>query len=147
LTVEVACSADHAFRTWTNRLSQWWPSDHTVSGAPAEVVLEGRLGGRIFERTPEGVVHEWGEVTRWEPPLRLAYRWYLRQDKADATDVEITFIGLGEKATRVEIEHRGWERLGAKGADLRRRNTAGWQGLLPHFIRACEEAPHDRSQS
>ena len=23
---------DHAFETWTGRIGQWWPADHTVSG-------------------------------------------------------------------------------------------------------------------
>lgn len=143
ITVELRCPAEHAFRTWTDRLSQWWPADHTVSGQdPVDVILEGRLGGRIVERTPAGTEYEWGEITIWEPPRRLAYRWYLRQDRADATDVEIRFIDRGDATTRVEIEHRGWERLGSRGPDVRRNNTRGWHDLLPRFVEAC----HDRSQ-
>jgi uncharacterized protein YndB with AHSA1/START domain len=110
-----------------------------VSGAEdLEVCLEGRVGGLIFERTPAGVVYEWGEITAWEPPRRLGYLWYLRQDRADAAEVEITFVDLGDSTTRVEIEHRGWERLGAGGPDRRRANTAGWNALLPHFTQACD---------
>ncbi len=37
------------------------------------VFLERRVGGRIYERTPEGVEHEWGEVTVWDPPGHFAY--------------------------------------------------------------------------
>jgi uncharacterized protein YndB with AHSA1/START domain len=72
-------------------------------------------------------------VTVWEPPSRLAYRWFLRADRADATDVEIRFAPAGDDATRVEIEHSGWERLGARGEAWRDRNTAGWTTLLPHY--------------
>jgi uncharacterized protein YndB with AHSA1/START domain len=141
LSFDLTCSAAHAFHVWTSRLSRWWPSDHTVSGeAGADIVLEGRPGGRIFERTPAGVVHEWGEVTTWEPPRRLSYLWYLRHDRADASQVEIVFEELGPAVTRIEIVHSGWERLGAKAAELRRRNTAGWRGVMPHFIAACEAA-------
>jgi hypothetical protein len=39
----------------------------------------------------------------------------MRRDRADATDVEIGFVDRGDGTTRVEIEHRGWERLGADG--------------------------------
>jgi hypothetical protein len=37
----------------------------------------------------------------------------------------------------VTIVHRGWQRLGDRGPDLRRRNRQGWDGLFPHFRRAC----------
>ena len=73
-----------------------------------------------------------GQVVEWEPPHRLAYLWHLRQDRADATHVEISFAPAAG-GTAVTIVHSGWERLGAKGDDLRGRNRRGWGGLLPHF--------------
>jgi len=136
---DVACSVQHAFATWTDGFGTWWPADHTVTGAPGlVVVLEAAAGGRIYERTPTGVEHEWGEVTVWEPPTRLVYLWHLRRDRADATEVEIRFVARGPTATRVEIEHRGWERLGSTGEDWRARNRAGWATLLPHYQAALE---------
>jgi hypothetical protein len=33
----------------------------------------------------------------------------------------------------VEIEHRGWERLGADAQTWRDRNGGGWATLLPHY--------------
>ena len=138
MTFEVRCSAEHAFETWTARIAHWWPADHTVSGdSGTRVILEGRPGGRIYERTPGGAEHEWGEVIAWEPPRHLVYLWHLRRDRADATEVEITFVAQDTRTTRVEIEHRGWERLGALGADWRNANQGGWSTLLPHFISAA----------
>ena len=78
LAFEVQCPVEHAFAVWTSRISRWWPADHTVTGAVGvEVLLETRLGGRIFERTPEGTEHEWGRITVWEPPVRLGFSWHL----------------------------------------------------------------------
>ena len=135
----VECSPAHAFEVWTQRIGTWWPADHTASGeSDLQIVLEGRVGGRIFERTSSGTVHDWGEVIAWEPPHRFAYLWHLRRDRTDATEVEIRFHPDGT-ATRVEIEHRGWERLGVIGQEWRDRNIGGWSTLLPHFI----EAAHD----
>jgi uncharacterized protein YndB with AHSA1/START domain len=135
---DVACPRDQAFATWTARIGSWWPADHTVTGRDdLTVVLEGWTGGRIFERTPGGEEHEWGEVTVWEPPERLAYLWHLRRDRADATNVEVRFIDRGDATTRVEIEHRGWERLGAEGQTWRDRNRGGWDTLLPHYEAAA----------
>jgi uncharacterized protein YndB with AHSA1/START domain len=94
MSFEVDCPAEHAFDVWTNKISRWWPADHSVSGENGLlVVLEGRPGGRIFERTSTGDEFEWGEVTVWEPPTRLAYLWHLRRDGADATEVEIQNSG------------------------------------------------------
>lgn len=141
LSFEVACPADHAFRTWTAGIDTWWPADHTVTAAEGlRLVLEPRVGGRIFERTPAGEEHDWGQVTVWEPPSRLGYTWRLRADPADATDVEIRFVPL-DQGTLVEIEHRGWERLGAVGRDRRDRNHGGWATLLPHYRRLADATP------
>jgi len=141
LTFDVDCLANHAFDVWTAGISRWWPADHTVTGeSKLDVVLEPRVGGRIFERNGTGAEFDWGEVTIWEPPRRLVYLWHLRRDRADATEVEITFVESGGSKTRVEIEHRGWERLGVQGQDWRRSNQAGWTTLLPHFVAACATA-------
>lgn len=141
LSFEVACAVPRAFELWTAEISRWWPADHTVSGErDADVVLETRPGGRIFERTSSGAEHDWGEVTAWEPPRRLVYLWHLRADRADATEVEVTFAAIGDAATGVQIEHRGWERLGAGGAEWREANGRGWNSLLPYFAAACAEA-------
>lgn len=140
LRLEVAGSAEHAFAVWTSRIDQWWPADHTVTGrSDAQIALEPYVGGRIYERTPDGTEYDWGEVTLWEPPHRLGYLWHLRRDRADATDVEIRFRAAGDR-TRVEIEHRGWERLGADAAVWRDRNRMGWTTLLPHFSTAAGSA-------
>jgi uncharacterized protein YndB with AHSA1/START domain len=139
LAFEVACPPAHAFDVWTADIDRWWPADHTVSGTDDLVVLlEPRPGGRIFERTPGGVEHDWGAITIWEPPTRLGYTWHLLRDRADATEVEIRFVAAGEGTTRVEIEHRGWEALGADAGTWRERNHIGWSTLLPSFVAAAE---------
>ncbi len=152
LSFTVACPAAHAFSTWTAKASSWWPPEHTGSGMPgSQIVFEPHVGGRVFERTADGNELEWGEVTVWEPPRRLCYRWHIRADRADATDVEILFHELAGNATRVEIEHRGWERLGAQGVPWRDANQNGWQGVLPAYRLACiagkptSDVTHSRS--
>lgn len=44
----------------------------------------------------------------------------------------------GDAATRVEIEHRAWDRLGRAAEMWRERNRSGWQTLIPHFVSAAE---------
>jgi flavin reductase (DIM6/NTAB) family NADH-FMN oxidoreductase RutF/uncharacterized protein YndB with AHSA1/START domain len=139
MSFEVDCPAEHAFRVWTSGIGAWWPADHTVTGAAGlTVVMQGSVGGRIYERAPDGAEHDWGEVTVWDPPSRLVYQWHLRRDRADATEVEIRFHAAEPGKTRVDIEHRGWERLGRGADEWRDRNQAGWDTLLPHYQAAIE---------
>jgi uncharacterized protein YndB with AHSA1/START domain len=137
LAFEVDRPADHAFEVWTRDIGRWWPADHTATGQPGlTVVLEPRVGGRFFERTSEGQEIDWGEILVWEPPRRLVYSWHLRRSREDATEVEIRFVATSATTTRVEIEHRGWERLGSEGPTWRDRNRGGWDSLLPHYLAA-----------
>jgi uncharacterized protein YndB with AHSA1/START domain len=135
ISFDVACPPARAFDVWTTRIATWWPTDHSVTQDPdLTVVLEEGVGGRIYERTVGGDEYDWGVVTVWEPPGKLAYQWHLGRDAADATDVEIRFTALGPADTRVEILHAGWERLGSSADTWRERNEIGWTTLLPHFV-------------
>jgi uncharacterized protein YndB with AHSA1/START domain len=137
LTFTIECSPEHAFDVWTARASTWWPAAHTVSAEPGlRVTFEPEVGGRIYERTIDGVEHDWGEVIAWDPPRHLGYLWHIRRDRGDATEVTITFAGDSD-ATTVVIVHRGWERLGERGPTWREKNEAGWAGVLPDYRRAC----------
>ena len=117
---------------------QVWQAIATAKGmsawfAPTE--MEEREGGSLHFTMGSEMGSD-GEVTAWEPPHRLVYTWHLRQDEPDATEVEILFDARPEGGTTVSIEHRGWERLGARGPDRRQANERGWGGLLPHYISA-----------
>jgi uncharacterized protein YndB with AHSA1/START domain len=134
---DLNCAPEHAFDVWVNRIDTWWPRDHTVG--PAEtVVLQQSVGGRIYERDAEGVERDWGVVTAWERPSRLAYTWHLGRSANEATDVEIRFLAAGPDTTLVEIEHSGWERYGERAGPWRAQNRIGWESLLPHFRTATE---------
>ena len=141
LAFVVECSVEHAFDTWTAKPSSWWPPEHTVSHEPgARIVFEPRPGGRIFERTADGREFDWGEVVEWQRPRRLRYRWRIATEATHATDVDIVFRKLADSTTRVEVEHAGWDRLGAIGAGWRDANHDGWAGVLPAYRAAATSA-------
>jgi uncharacterized protein YndB with AHSA1/START domain len=134
LSFTVGCSAGEAFDTFAVRTSLWWPHQHSVSGKEGiTVTFEPFQGGRIHERTPGGAEHDWGDVLVWEPPHRLVYLWHLAVDRSDATEVEVAFTPAAPEGTLVAITHRGWDRLGSKGAERRERNHEAWSSLLPHY--------------
>ena len=140
LSYEIRCPPDHAFEVWTTRLSSWWPKGHSASGHPdTTVVFEPRLGGRIFERTPDGTEIDWGEITELEstPPSRLSLAHRPRPSRRHHRRSSISWP-WDDGTTRLDIVHDGWERLGADGPVFREANTSGWNALIPSFVMAAE---------
>ena len=119
LSLDVECSPEHAFYVWTTRIDMWWPRDHTFTGNAELIVLQAGVGGRIYERTADGVEPDWGEVTRWDPPAHWGYRWHLGAEKVRATEVKVNFVARGDSTTRIEIEHRGWEQFESAAEEWR----------------------------
>ena len=141
-TITVSCHADDAFRVFTERIGSWWPFEkiHSVSKAEVEtVILEGREGGRFYERTKSGQEHVWGTVLVWDPPQRLACTWHPGRDEETAQELEVTFTPDGD-GTRVELTHTGWERLGDGMADALGSYESGWEMVLGRYVEAANEA-------
>lgn len=132
------CPVEHAFRTFTNAISSWWPLDtHAIDrGRARSAVFEPGVGGRLFERWDDGSEHDWGRVTVWEPPVRVVFDWQPNRERAAPTEVEVRFTPRGEE-TVVELEHRGWERLGEEGISARGSYEQGWVGVLDRYARAA----------
>lgn len=134
-SVHVACSPERAFETFTTGIGRWWPLHrHSVLDDAATVVFEARAGGRIYERSERGEEATWGEVVAWEPPARVVYSWN-PTNRPTSTEVEVRFIAEGD-GTRVDLEHRGWERL-ADGAQARPSYDTGWDGVLTRYADAA----------
>jgi uncharacterized protein YndB with AHSA1/START domain len=136
--VTVRCPVEHAFRTFTDGIASWWPLDtHAVdSGRARSAVFEPGIGGRIFERWDDGSEHHWGVVTIWEPPRRVVFDWHPNPNRPAPTEVEIRFVARGEE-TVVELEHRGWHRLGTEGGSVRESYATGWIGVLDRYATAA----------
>ena len=144
-TVRVNAAAAHAFETFAAGIGRWWPATHTVGTSPMrDVVIEPRAGGRWYERGQDGSECDWGVVLAWEPPGRLLLGWQLdaefRRNPATASEVELRFIAESPTVTRVELEHRGLERLGESAEVLRGKIDApgGWTGILERYRAAAD---------
>ena len=81
-----------------------------------------------------------GHVLVWEPPQRLVCSWEISADwKSDAraafaSEVEVRFVPEGPGTTRVELEHRDFERMTAPGGEkMRNEVDGGWPKILEMF--------------
>jgi uncharacterized protein YndB with AHSA1/START domain len=134
---DVAAGLDHAFDVWVSRTELWWPSGHTMSGAPTAIVFEPYAGGRIYERDGEGRELAWGEVLDWEPPTRVRYLWHLFFSRAEATEVEVSFAPT-PGGTTVRLVQTGWDALGDQGPVRRVRTVLGWAAVTEPYRRLME---------
>jgi uncharacterized protein YndB with AHSA1/START domain len=125
--ITVSRPVEDAFRLFTHDIDTWWPTaSHSYGGEDVErTVFETRAGGRVYEVQKDGTERDWAEVVAWEPPDRIVLAWKI----CEPTEVEVRFTAEGE-GTRVELEHRGWERV-AEDARAQRDNYAGgWKFVL-----------------
>jgi len=132
--VTVERPLEDAFRVFTEGLGTWWPvATHSIAKDAVEtVVMEDRVGGRLYERTTGGAESDWGRMLVWEPPRRIAFEW---QITGTPTEVEVRFTPEGDR-TRVDLEHRGFERL-EDGAERRESYNNGWVTVLERYAAAA----------
>jgi uncharacterized protein YndB with AHSA1/START domain len=123
-----------AFRVFCEAIGEWWPKGPSFKGNLAETIIEGRVGGRFFERYTDGTEYEIGRVTAYQPPSLVSFTW--RAPSWDVTtQVEIRFRAE-PGGTRVELDHSGWEQS-AKTRDARGNYDAGWGMILGHYQTAA----------
>lgn len=121
------------YELFTSRFGEWWPLTlpYSVFGdAASECGMEPGVGGEIFELSRDGRRCVWGTVVAWEPPRRVEFSWHPGRTSDSAQTVEITFRALAGGFTRVDLEHRGWQRLGVDAERTRTGYDTGWDVVL-----------------
>jgi uncharacterized protein YndB with AHSA1/START domain len=133
-TVTVNCAVEEAFRVFTADAMSWWPVEsHSIHEAVSEIVFEPREGGEVYEVSATGETGHWATVLEWEPPSRLVLAWNILNAEASPTEVEVRFLPEGD-GTRVELEHRGWDRLVENGEAKRSSYDSGWDFVLGKYV-------------
>jgi uncharacterized protein YndB with AHSA1/START domain len=128
-----------AFRVYTEQVADWWPfaKTHSVAKEDVEtVILEGREGGRFYERSKSGDEHLWGTILVWDPPHRILHDWHPGREPETSQQVEVTFTEAGD-GTRVELVHTGWEVLGDRMEEVIASYTSGWDTVLGRYVEAA----------
>lgn len=140
--VIVAASPQRAFRAFTEGMNRWWPHTHPMLGGAVidRVVVEPFTGGRWYATGPHGSEYDLGRVLDWQPPHRLVLSWQLsargQYQAALVTEIEVHVLGEDARRTRVELEHRHFERHGDAAEKLESTFASGWQVALDAFAAA-----------
>jgi uncharacterized protein YndB with AHSA1/START domain len=145
-SISVKAEPGKAFELFTDGIGTWWPFERysrAVDEFEGEdvkverVEFQPAVGGHLLEHVSNGEVFPWAEILVWEPPTRLVLAWKPNATDNPPTEVEVRFSpdGVG---TLVELEHRGWERLGELAEQARAGYGAGWVYNLERFEEAVE---------
>jgi len=141
-TITVQASVERAFGVFTEGVDSWWPRTHHIGKSPMKkCFIEGREGGRCYSAQEDGTDCVWGQILVWEPPQRfvmawqITHEWGFEADLAKASEVEVRFTAVGDGVTRVDLEHRYFERMGPGAEPMRTAvgSPGGWGTLLELF--------------
>jgi hypothetical protein len=138
-TITVRRTPAEAFEIFTARFGSWWPvKKFSLHQAGTETaVIEPRVGGAIYEiaangERPRGARCACGSracASSW-PGTRATTRARRRKSRSASWP--------RVDGTRVELEHRDWQKLGAKAAGTRDNYDQGWVFVFETcFKEAC----------
>jgi uncharacterized protein YndB with AHSA1/START domain len=141
--VVVEANPPQAFAVFTAGIDRWWPKEHGIGATPIrQSVIEPFVGGRWLTRHDDGAEVVLGHVRVWQPPERLVVSWEVSAEwKPDprpalTSEVEMRFTGEAGGRTRVELEHRNFERMGAAAGEKMRKDVdGGWPHLLELYAK------------
>ena len=152
-TLTVGAPLEVAFLVFTQRMGAWWPLEtHSIA---VDQGLEQRAvalrvgaseGGRVEEVLEDGSTRDWGGIDVWEPPHRVAFRWKPNDLSTPPTEVEVRFTAEGD-GTRVDVEHRGWERLGEVAQEIHPlyASEGGWTMVLERYADLADSEASPRT--
>jgi uncharacterized protein YndB with AHSA1/START domain len=126
---QLACSPSRAFITYVDRIGEWWPATHTRDASTLVTVqIEPRVGGRVYASHLDGE-DVWGEVSAYEPGVRLRYTFGLAQPVDEApSEITVTFARFLDGCA-VEFAHGGWH----PGNAPFRAKFGEWRLLLDRY--------------
>lgn len=146
-TVTVEARQEKAFEVFTAGVDRWWPKEHHIGATPAvKETIEGWKGGKWRTLHEDGSETINGTMLIWDPPKRIVFSWEINgqwkpeSNIAICSEVEVRFIAEAANRTRVELEHRNFERMpdieGAKG--MRDGVDNGWPGILDLYRKVAQ---------
>lgn len=149
VSIRVDASPARAFECFTRDIGTWWrasPLFRLTREGDGTLRFEPGPGGRLFTTLPSGTEFEIGRIEIWKPGEELALSWRQESFASDqATSLHVRFEPVGD-ATRVTVEHRGWETIPERHAArhgfplmlFQRREAEHWQDLLARLRQAAE---------
>ncbi len=136
--VSIRAPRDRVWTALTEETNNWWPKDFFSAENPAGFVIEGQLGGRVYEAWNGGGGVLWGTVVVWSPGYRMTWACEMYPD----------WTGPGRSFVTFDLEERGVEtivKVQDSGLCINANQAAnslgsGWQRLIGTHFKSYVEA-------
>jgi len=130
-----------AFDVFTQHIHLWWPKTHHIGSTPmTSMFIEPGLNGRWYSTHEDGNECNVGYVLTWSPHDRIVLAWQINGDfKYDPdliTEVEVQFIPVNSKTTKIKFEHKDLHKLGSGKAV--ESMDQGWGMILELYKKHIE---------
>jgi uncharacterized protein YndB with AHSA1/START domain len=148
VAVRVPATPTRAFAAFTGEIGRWWRPNalfqFSRERTDGTLAFEPGPEGRLVETYPDGDAFVVGHVRLWDPPHRLVLSWRQAGFAPDQeTELHVRFDAVEAEtgavaATRVVVEHYGWDRIPPENAArhgfpqtaIQLRFAEWWQALL-----------------
>lgn len=132
LAVETTIDAAPAtvWSTLTDQIGSWWPPHFFSFEGANRFVVEGRLGGRVYEDAGDGAGATWGTVVVWRPGVTMTWACEMYPGFGGPGRSFVSFeVAANGTGTVVRLTDAG---LAPDGPAAKDSLEAGWAELLGH---------------
>jgi DNA-binding transcriptional ArsR family regulator/uncharacterized protein YndB with AHSA1/START domain len=135
--VTINAPAERVFEALTNDISPWWGAPYLITEAPQSIILEPKVGGRMYEESGAGEGALWAMVTAIKKNEHLELTGPIGMSGALHSIATINLEPKNEgEATLVKFSHQA---IGQLGEETQANYNAGWQDLLGVRLKAFVE--------
>lgn len=128
LTVTIRAQPRKVWKALITDTSRWWPKEFFANPDSKGMVIEPRVGGRMFEDAGDGAGVLWGIINVFDPPRGLDIVGFLSPAFGGpaTTMIQITLqeSGLG---TLLQLSDHTW---GPIAPGLKKSLLEGWRALI-----------------
>lgn len=133
----IRAGREHVWKTLIEEIAAWWPKDFYCLGQPARMLLEPRLGGRLYEDIGNGAGLLWATVLLYDPPNRIVFAGHLLPPwGGPATTLWRVSLESAGNTTRLRLSDHVYGRV---SEPLRTNLEMGWRLLFEQGLKSYVE--------
>ena len=135
--VLIRASRERVWQALVGEVAAWWPRHFFNHPDPAAFVIEGWIGGRVYEDWGSGAGYLFGTVVVWVPEQRMTWACELYPDWSGPGRSYVSFVlDDADGGTQVRVTDGGYCVNAAQAADGLGK---GWQELIGVYFQRYVE--------